>query len=353
MKDLVNFAHSAKNNNDWSEHAKADITFEAYFSRLSAHEKLIQERGGFQTQEEANLVLANGMWETKERCALWLRNELKLLREGEARTGTAPVRNRLALSRSQIADLAVTMLECLPIGDNLQCLVQELLNVDRHRKELATSDVNLEIAAQIEAHRTLQGLPCGVQQLAKCVAVRPSSVTRWRSSDKYRKRVEYYRRHWSNYLRDEYFENIKREHGLLTDEQRFRHAFRMYAESLPARQAWMPQPPELATSDVNLEIAAQIEAQRTLQGFPCGVQQLASVAVGPSSVTRWRRSDKYRERVEFYRRHWSSYLRDQYFENIKREHGSLTDEQCFRHAFRMYAESFPLPKALVELSSIL
>src|SRR5438128_6193237 len=74
MKELVNFAHSAKNN---SENANADITFDAYGSRLSAHEKLIQERGGFQPQE-ANLVLVNHLWETKERCALWLRTELKL-----------------------------------------------------------------------------------------------------------------------------------------------------------------------------------------------------------------------------------------------------------------------------------
>src|SRR5436190_16467507 len=116
MKELVDFAHSAKNNDNWPEHVKADITADASFSRLSAHSELIQKRGRFQRQE-ATLALVNEMWETKERCAVWLRTELKLLREGEARTGAAPVRNRLALSRIEIADLAVTMLECLEVGD--------------------------------------------------------------------------------------------------------------------------------------------------------------------------------------------------------------------------------------------
>lgn len=236
-KDLVDFAHNTKSNDDCSEHAKADITLDAYISRLSSHEELVEKRGGFQ-REEASLAVANKMWETKERCALWLRKELKLLREGEAQAGTAPIRNRLALSRIQIADLAVTMLECLQVGDNLLCLFQELLNVDRHRKELATSDSKLEQAAQFEAQVSLQGFPCGVQQLAKWTSVRPSSVTRWRRSDKYRNRVEYYRHLWSGALRDEYFEKIKLEHGPLTDEQCFRQAFRMYMESLPARMAW-------------------------------------------------------------------------------------------------------------------
>ena len=99
IKELVHFAHRTKNNDDWPEHVKADITDDAHFSRLSAHSNLIQERGGFQ-REEAILVLTNDMWETKERCAVWLRTELKLLRDGEARTGAAPVRNRLALSRN-------------------------------------------------------------------------------------------------------------------------------------------------------------------------------------------------------------------------------------------------------------
>ena len=96
----------------------------------------------------------------------------------------------------------------------------------------------------------------------------------------------------------------------------------------------------LAAYGLSSDMAAEIEAQLTLQGFPCGVQQLAKlVSVRPSSVTRWRRSDKYRERVEFYRRVLSDVLRDEYFEKIKLEHGALSHEQCFRHAFRMYVES--------------
>jgi len=234
MKELVDFAHSPKNGGDFS--AKPDMTHDAHLSRLNAHARLIEERGGYHRQE-ASLVLVNSSWETKERCALWLRTELKQLRDGEARVGTAPIRNRLALSRIQIADLAVTMLECLQVGDNLLCLFQELLNVDRHRKELATVDEKLEMAAQIEAQFILKGFPCKVQELAKLVSVRPSSVTRWRRSEKYRHWVEFYQNLWSEGLRDEYFEKIKREHGPLTDEQCFRMAFHMYQERVTARQA--------------------------------------------------------------------------------------------------------------------
>jgi hypothetical protein len=101
MKELVDFAHSPKNGGDFS--AKPDMTHDAHLSRLNAHARLIEERGGYHRQE-ASLVLVNSSWETKERCALWLRTELKQLRDGEARVGTAPIRNRLALSRIQIAE---------------------------------------------------------------------------------------------------------------------------------------------------------------------------------------------------------------------------------------------------------
>jgi hypothetical protein len=235
MKELMDAAHSAKDNNGFSNHARADVSLDAFMSRVNAHVELIEKRGRFQ-HEEASLAVVNRAWETKERCALWLRTELKSLRQGEARIGAAPIRNRLALSRIKIADLAVTMLECLFVGDNLLRLFQELLNVDRHREELGTRDARLEDAAQIEDQLTLQGLPCGVQKLAKMVSVRPSSVTRWRRSDKYRERAELYRRVWSSTLRGDYFEKIKLEHGVLTDEQSFRHAFRMYSESPAVRR---------------------------------------------------------------------------------------------------------------------
>ena len=136
-------AHSAKDNNGFSNHARADVSLDAFMSRVNAHVELIEKRGRFQ-HEEASLAVVNRAWETKERCALWLRTELKSLRQGEARIGAAPIRNRLALSRIKIADLAVMMLECLFVGDNLLRLFQELLNVDRHREELGTRDARLE-----------------------------------------------------------------------------------------------------------------------------------------------------------------------------------------------------------------
>jgi hypothetical protein len=231
MKELI---HSARNKDEVSRHAMADVNLDGHFMRLSAHSTLIEKRGGFE-KEAVALALVNSSWETKEPLALWLSKELEFLREGEVRVGAAPVRTGKALSRIEIADLALTMLECLDVGDNLLCLFQELLNVDRHRKDLATSDRNMKSAAEIEAQFNLQGYPCGVQELARLVSVRPSSVTRWRRNDRYRKEVARNQRAFSEVLRDEYFEQIKRDYGPLTDVETFRHAFRMYAESLPNR----------------------------------------------------------------------------------------------------------------------
>jgi hypothetical protein len=241
MKELVHSARNA-NKDGVPRHARADVTLDGHFMRLSAHSTLIEKRGGFE-KEAATLALVNRSWETKEPFALWLSQELQLLREGHARVGAAPVRTGKALSRIEIADLAITMLECLVVGDNLLCLFQELLNVDRHRQDLATSDRNMKSAAEIEAQFNLQGHPCGVQQLARLVSVRPSSVTRWRRSDKYRKAVADQQRVLSEVVRDKYFEQIERDHGPLTDVESFRHAFRMWADSLPDQPGLDGQPP--------------------------------------------------------------------------------------------------------------
>jgi hypothetical protein len=95
-----------------------------------------------------------------------------------------------------------------------------------------------------------------------------------------------------------------------------------------------------------LEAAAEIEAQTRLQGRPLGVRELAKLmSVAPSSVSRWRRSQSFWERVELRRSSWERVLRDDYFEKIRAEAPHMTDAECFRRAFQMYTESLPERRA--------
>jgi hypothetical protein len=66
------------------------------------------------------------------------------------------------------------------------------------------------------------------------------------------------------------------------------------------------------------EAAAEIEAQARLQGKQLGVREFAKLmSVSPSSVSRWRRSQSFWERVELSKSSWERVLRDNYFEEIR------------------------------------
>lgn len=79
---------------------------------------------------------------------------------------------------------------------------------------------------------------------------------------------------------------------------------------------------------------------------PLGVRQFAKhMSVAPSSVTRWRRSGLFWERVEASKSFWERLLRDDYFEKIKSMAPDATETECFRRAFQMYAESLPERRA--------
>ena len=56
MKELMDAAHSAKDNNGFSNHARADVSLDAFMSRVNAHVELIEKRGRFQ-HEEASLAV--------------------------------------------------------------------------------------------------------------------------------------------------------------------------------------------------------------------------------------------------------------------------------------------------------
>jgi hypothetical protein len=77
-----------------------------------------------------------------------------------------------------------------------------------------------------------------------------------------------------------------------------------------------------------------------------GVRALAKhLSVSPSTVTRWRKSSVFRERVDFHRQVWGHSLRDDYFKQIRKDVPTLSEIECFRQAFQLYATSIPLRRA--------
>jgi hypothetical protein len=177
-------------------------SLDAFMRRLEEHEQLIVQRGSFPKTKTSDAVVSASP-KTKEPIARWLRIELKGLREGEKKIGAAPVFRGEALPRAVIADLAMTMLECLykEVGENLICLLQELLDVDRHRKSLSIKRAKkFEDAARIEARLIVQGKARGVRRFAKLLFMSPSTVIAWRRSAKYQSLVEYWKGFWLRQL---------------------------------------------------------------------------------------------------------------------------------------------------------
>jgi hypothetical protein len=171
--------------------AQADGTYCAYEERLHVLKDLIVRRGGFQ-REEAIAALTSDDPLTKEPVARWLSVELEKLRDGD---GKAPVRNKRALSRLVISDLAFTMLECnCTPGDELLFLLQQLLNVDRHRATVAEASASrddMALTALIDALAALAGLSPSLRDLAKVAGVSLSTVSAWRKSAEYRRHVAF------------------------------------------------------------------------------------------------------------------------------------------------------------------
>jgi hypothetical protein len=126
--------------------------------------------------------------------------------------------------------------------ESLSCLIQELLDVDRHRRTLAENYSQLERASEVEAQLQLQGAPSGVRHLAKMLSVSASTVTRWRRDPSYLDSVENHKKMWGLVLRDDYFETIRAAHPDATEAECYRKAFQMYVESIPQRRARYSKP---------------------------------------------------------------------------------------------------------------
>jgi hypothetical protein len=210
----------------WADYDTHDVNFHSWRSRLSSLREVLVERGGF-NRSVATRALVDPNPKSKEKVALWLRDKIQALRKAERRVGEAPVLTGASLSRLTIADIAMTMLQFLdaPPRENLICLLQELLGVDRHRQSLSERRGDAFLQTMIvDALKTLQGVEFGVRDLASFVGVEPSTVTRWRRRPEYKSGVEelkqYYRKGLPHWIRD------GRNRGL-SESESFERAFTM------------------------------------------------------------------------------------------------------------------------------
>jgi hypothetical protein len=131
----------------------------------------------------------------------------------------------------KIADLAMTMLEACETapGENLICLLQELLDVDRHRTALANKHVEgFEMAVYIEAQWALEDRQLGLRKLANLVSVGPSTISLWRNTKPYLDAIESAKQVLT-LVHKERLEAIRSGEPHLTEPEAFRRAFRNYA----------------------------------------------------------------------------------------------------------------------------
>jgi hypothetical protein len=176
----------------------------AWMRRLDALETLMIEKGHF-SKEQATKATIDPRPISKEPIASWLSAELKKLRELGKIAGKAPVLKGETLSRLVIADLAMTMVEVCEFqpGENLICLLQELLDVDRHRASQAEKPSEaFQHAVQIDAQSAIQEKTIGVRQLAKMVSVNASTVSGWRRDPDYQEAVATFKSVFSRALAD-------------------------------------------------------------------------------------------------------------------------------------------------------
>jgi hypothetical protein len=102
----------------------------------------------------------------------------------------------------------------------------------------------------------------------------------------------------------------------------------------------------LAEDFIQLNNAAQAEAQLELQGAKMGVRAFAKhLSVSPSTVTRWRKSKIFLQQVDFHKCVWDKFLQEEYFSKIRETAPTLSEVECFRRAFQLYSFSIPLRRA--------
>jgi hypothetical protein len=211
----------------WPDHLLGDVSPDARFARMNALQDLLIAKTGF-PKEEVQKALGHPHPETKEKVSIWLRAELKKLSAGQKR-GEHPVRRGKTISLPQIADAVFTMLEAnYTINDKLLALIQELLEVGRHRRTLAANREKFEQAADFEAVVRLQGNQSGVRAIARYVIVSTSTASQWRRSLEFQALVSKIGDAWRRVL-SEYVDSIKRKYPEIGDVHATCIAYSIYA----------------------------------------------------------------------------------------------------------------------------
>jgi hypothetical protein len=150
-----------------------------------------------------------------------------------SKRGDALVLKGEAFSPAVIADLAMTMLEnCVSApGIKLIRLLQELLDVDRHRRHLANERCDLEKVAHCQAAASLSGEKITGYDLAKLFSVSAARISNLRRTPGYREGVEKIERQWRENLGG-LVKKIRTENPRLTEEHAYHLAFQMHFEEM-------------------------------------------------------------------------------------------------------------------------
>ena len=103
---------------DRPDRFKYDTTSEAWFYRMVKLQTILVERGGFKPVDAMNILVGMSLTGSEktdsEKAAKWLRKEIAHRRKLEKQGEGAAVLRALAMSPTDISDLAITMLEALP-----------------------------------------------------------------------------------------------------------------------------------------------------------------------------------------------------------------------------------------------
>jgi hypothetical protein len=200
----------------------SNVSNRGFFDRMQRIERLLLQKAKL-SKDEVTDALVNINPETKEKAAKWLRSELHKLKDAQ-KGGRHPSRRRTTLSLLEIAAAAFTMLEAVDCVDiELLSLLEELLNLDRHRGILAANFEIFERAAQADAQLTLQGKVLGVRELARQVSISVSTASKLRRSTEYKERVAFHKMCWMDKLAS-YVEATKGKFSEITDERAYRVA---------------------------------------------------------------------------------------------------------------------------------
>lgn len=207
---------------DWPEIERLDVTNDAFMVRMDHLEKMLEEQCGFDW-DKASMALVgvvsgsdaqtrheegfDVIMEVIEEAAIWARTELAKLRqlESDARLekegritrekSESPVLHGNAVSRVELSDLAITLLQVVEKpGEQLCLLLTELLNVDRHRQSNADkNEPYFGIVAQVVA----QVPDVKNAELAIMTGRDKGTISRWRRKPEFEKKVAMYKRVFS------------------------------------------------------------------------------------------------------------------------------------------------------------